>query len=623
MSKYNKRINFALCNIATKMVKFTINLKIMLLFKGKLLYCTTKIIPTNIMKVNKINAVKLLLSLVIIFGFASCSKKSDSKGGSKATGWKINDKKGGFQYGTKFKKQATGPGLVMVEGGTFTMGKVADDVMHDWNNTPNQQHVMTFYMDETEVTNMMYTEYLNWLKTVFPPDQENYKNIYDGASPDTLVWRNRLGYNETMTNYYLRSPAYAEYPVVGVNWIQATEFAKWRTDRVNEKMLEEQRYLKKDSKITDVSADKVFSTQAYLASPSTAMGGDQAIVLQKGQGRGAAKPSKDGAAAGANNTAGNSKKNVYAQMTSGLLLPEYRLPTEAEWEYAAAADVGQREYNSYKGQKKYPWSGTYTRSGKRQVKGDQLANFKQGKGDYGGIAGWSDDGADITNQVKSYPPNDFGLYDMAGNVAEWVADVYRPVVDDEANDFNYYRGNVYMKNKIGDDGKVELITSETQMFDTLSNGKIISRNLPGQIAQVPIDEKETYLRQNFDKSDNRNYRDGDKQSTRYFKFGASEEGDEKGKMKDDQRMYDSPKHNVSSDSLGNMIRKYDKSNKRTTLVNDDVRVYKGGSWRDRAYWLDPAQRRYFPQDIATDYIGFRCAMSKVGPKTDKKKRARN
>jgi gliding motility-associated lipoprotein GldJ len=623
MSKYNKRINFALCNIATKMVKFTINLKIMLLFKGKLLYCTTKIIPTNIMKVNKINAVKLLLSLVIIIGFASCSKKSDSKGNSKATGWKINDKKGGFQYGTKFKKQATGPGLVMVEGGTFTMGKVADDVMHDWNNTPNQQHVMTFYMDETEVTNMMYTEYLNWLKTVFPPDQENYKNIYDGASPDTLVWRNRLGYNETMTNYYLRSPAYAEYPVVGVNWIQATEFAKWRTDRVNEKMLEEQRYLKKDSKITDVSADKVFSTQAYLASPSTAMGGDQAIVLQKGQGRGAAKPSKDGAAAGANNTAGNSKKNVYAQMTSGLLLPEYRLPTEAEWEYAAAADVGQREYNSYKGQKKYPWSGTYTRSGKRQVKGDQLANFKQGKGDYGGIAGWSDDGADITNQVKSYPPNDFGLYDMAGNVAEWVADVYRPVVDDEANDFNYYRGNVYMKNKIGDDGKVELITSETQMFDTLSNGKIISRNLPGQIAQVPIDEKETYLRQNFDKSDNRNYRDGDKQSTRYFKFGASEEGDEKGKMKDDQRMYDSPKHNVSSDSLGNMIRKYDKSNKRTTLVNDDVRVYKGGSWRDRAYWLDPAQRRYFPQDIATDYIGFRCAMSKVGPKTDKKKRARN
>lgn len=578
------------------------------------------------MKYFKTMNIRLLLLAILSLSVASCSKKSSSKGGSQATGWKVNDKKGGFQYASKFKKQATGPGLVLVEGGTFTMGKVQDDVMHDWNNTPNQQHVQSFYMDETEVTNMMYMEYLDWLKRVFPPEQENYKNIYEGASPDTLVWRNRLGYNETMTNNYLRHPAYAEYPVVGVNWIQATEFAKWRTDRVNEKTLEDQKYLKKDAKITDVSADKVFSTEAYLASPSTAMGGDSELVLQRGQGRGASKKSKDGgadAAAGSTNNQGNSPKNVYAQRTSGLILPDYRLPTEAEWEYAAAADVGQREYNLYKGQKKYPWSGSYTRSGKRQVRGDQMANFKQGKGDYGGIAGWSDDGADITNKVKSYPPNDFGLYDMAGNVAEWVADVYRPIVDDEANDFNYYRGNVYMKNKIGEDGKVELVTAETQKFDTLSNGKIVARNYPGEIAQVPVDENETYLRQNFDKSDNRNYRDGDKQSSRYFKFGASEEGDEKGDLKDSQRMYDSPKHNVSVDSLGSMIRKYDKSNKRTTLVNDDVRVYKGGSWRDRAYWLDPAQRRYYPQDIATDYIGFRCAMSRVGPKSDKKKSARN
>jgi formylglycine-generating enzyme required for sulfatase activity len=44
------------------------------------------------------------------------------------------------------------------------MGKVQDDVMHDWNNTPTQQHVQSFYMDETEVTNFMYLEYLDWLK---------------------------------------------------------------------------------------------------------------------------------------------------------------------------------------------------------------------------------------------------------------------------------------------------------------------------------------------------------------------------------------------------------------------------------------------------------------------------
>ncbi|NHM08193.1 gliding motility lipoprotein GldJ [Flavobacterium sp. CYK-4] len=572
------------------------------------------------MKVNKIMTAKLLLSLVIVFSIAtSCSKKSSSKNSSTATGWKINDKKGGFQYNSNFKKQETGPGLVMVEGGTFTMGKVQDDVMHDWNNSPNQQHVQSFYMDETEVTNMMYMEYLDWLKRVFPPDQENYKNIYEGASPDTLVWRNRLGYNETMTNNYLRHPAYANYPVVGVNWIQAVEFSKWRTERVNENVLEREGYLKKDAKVLDAKAEATFSTETYLNQPTKAFGGDDKIVL-KGRKNSKAKPMKTKGTKDQPSTE-QEQKNVYAQRSSGLILPEYRLPTEAEWEYAAAADVGQREYNIYKGQKKYPWSGTYTRSGKRKVRGDQLANFKQGKGDYGGIAGWSDDGADITNVVKSYPPNDFGLYDMAGNVAEWVADVYRPIVDDEASDFNYYRGNIYTKNKIGEDGKAELVTAETQVFDTLSNGKIMARNLPGQLAQVPVDENETYLRQNFDKSDQRNYRDGDKQSTRYFDFGSSEEEDAANKEK--HKMYDSPVHNVTTDSLGNMVRKYDKSSKRTTLINDNVRVYKGGSWRDRAYWLDPAQRRYFPQDMATDYIGFRCAMSRVGPKADKKKRPRN
>ena len=551
--------------------------------------------------------------MILIIGFASCSKKSSSKGTSQGTGWNVDSKKG-----SQSKKQEAGPGLVFVEGGTFTMGKVQDDVMRDWNNTPTQQHIQSFYMDETEVTNAMYIEYLDWVKKVFPPTEEKYKNIYEGASPDTLVWRDRLGYNETMTNNYLRHPSYAQYPVVGVNWIQAVEFAKWRTQRVNEALLEKNGYLKKNAKTLDVTADANFDTETYLKSPTSTYGGNAEIVLpgkyaDKKGGVRQTKAGKDGKVV--------PPTNIYAQRSSGILLPEYRLPTEAEWEYAAAADVGQREYNIYKGQKKYPWSGSYTRSGKRQSKGDQLANFKQGNGDYGGIAGWSDDGADITNSVKKYPANDFGLYDMAGNVAEWVMDVYRPIVDNEANDFNYFRGNQYTKNKIGKDGKIKIIGNDSIQFTTLSNGKKVATSFPGQIAQVPVDDNETYLRQNFDKSYNIDYRDGDKQSTRYFNFADSESSNKKGK--DDKRMYNSPDHNVSVDSLGNMVKKYDTSNKRTTLIDDKVRVYKGGSWRDRSYWLDPAQRRHFPQDMATDYIGFRCAMSKVGAKTEKRKTARN
>jgi gliding motility-associated lipoprotein GldJ len=562
------------------------------------------------MKVNKIVALQVMMSIVLMFGTASCSKKSSSSRASRATGWDV-DSQNGTAARNAGKKQQAGPGLVFVEGGTFTMGKVQDDVMHDWNNTATQQHVQSFYMDETEVTNGMYLEYLEWLKKVFPPTEESYKNIYAGASPDTLVWRNRLGYNETMTNNYLRHPSYANYPVVGVNWIQAVEFSKWRTDRVNEAVLEKNGYIKKGAKTQDITAESLFNTEGYLASPSTSYGGNEEVVLKKSPNGRRPRKGKDGAV--------EEQKNVYAQRSSGVILPEYRLPTEAEWEYAAAADVGQREYNIYKGQKKYPWSGDYTRSSKRKNRGDQLANFKQGNGDYGGIAGWSDDGADITNAIKSYPANDFGLYDMAGNVAEWVADVYRPIIDNEANDFNYFRGNLYGKNKIGKDGKIEIVTKATIKYDTLSNGKVVAVNLPGEIAQVPVDENETYLRQNFSKSDNINYRDGDKQSSKYYDFGDSESADAAKK----EAMYNSPLHNVTTDSLGNMVRKYDNTSKRTTLINDKTRVYKGGSWRDRAYWLDPAQRRYFPQDMATDYIGFRCAMSRVGAKTERRKSPRN
>ncbi|WP_185117711.1 gliding motility lipoprotein GldJ [Xanthomarina spongicola] len=562
------------------------------------------------MDMKKVIAFKILLVLTISITTVGC-KRSSSSNSSRATGWDINSRDGGFQYNTQFKEQETAPGLVFVEGGTFTMGKVQDDVMHDWNNTPNQQHIQSFYMDETEVTNKMYMEYLDWLKRIYPPTEDNYKAIYNGALPDTLVWRNRLGYNEVMTENYLRHPGYGEYPVVGVSWIQAVEFASWRTDRVNEMYLEDAGYITRDAKIAATTGE-TFNTNTYIMAPTQVYGGNDSLTNPENTRR------------RVNTTASGDTTGVYAGRETGIISPSYRLPTEAEWEYAALGLTELRNYNIYRGRKKYPWDGQYTRSGKRQVRGDQLANFKQGNGDYGGIAGWSDDGADITNEVKKYEPNDFGLYDMAGNVAEWVADVYRPIVDDEFNDFNYYRGNVYTKNAINEDGTVKIVTTDEIVFDTLPNGKVIARDLPGEISQVAVDEDETYLRQNFDRSDNRNFRDGDRQSSRQYRESFSEEDGVATESSMTGKMYNSPKHNVDvDDSTGALIREYDKSNKRTSLINDEVRVYKGGSWKDREYWLDPAQRRYFPQTMATDYIGFRCAMSRVGSKSKSKNKTKN
>ena len=555
-------------------------------------------------------ALKLFILLISTALLVSCNKSRNYNDSSRATGWKVNAKEGGFQYNPEAKEQKTGPGLVFIEGGTFTMGRVQDDPMHDWNNSPNKQHVQSFYMDETEVTNLMYSEYLHWLKKLFPPSDENYKNIYSGAVPDTLVWRNRLGYNEVMTNNYLRHPAFSDYPVVGVSWIQAVEFSNWRTDRVNELILEKEGITSRNARYS-LKDGETFSTSTYLNAPTQTYGGNDSLTRGGNRSKSIEKRSKD-------------STNLYIQRKDGLLMPAYRLPTEAEWEYAAIGLVSVRSFNNYRGRKKYPWDGQYTRSGKRKTQGDQLANFKQGDGDYGGIAGWSDDGADITAEIKSYQPNDFGLYDMSGNVAEWVADVYRPIVDDGFNDFNYYRGNVYTKNAIDENGKVKIVTADSIVYDTLSTGKVIARNLPGEILQVPVDENETYLRTQFSTSDNRDYRDGDKASTRFYQsFGEQED---EVVIDPNKRMYNSPNHKVGTldeSEGGGVDREFDKSSSRTSMINNEVRVYKGGSWKDRDYWLDPAQRRYFPQDMATDYIGFRCAMSRVGSKSTKPKRARH
>jgi gliding motility-associated lipoprotein GldJ len=530
-------------------------------------------------------AVFLAATCSALLALGSC-KNSASKNESRATGWSLNDKNSPLSHPKSSQAQKTGPGLVFVEGGSFVKGRVQDDIMRDWNNTPTQQHVQSFYMDETEVTNSMYLEFLEYIKAVYPPSNPKYDGIYQSALPDTLVWRNRLSYNEDLVENYLRHPAFADFPVVGVSWLQAQRFAQWRTNRVNELLLEENGFLEKDARFKPLENEMVaFDTEAYLKNPNAAYGGAIDSLARR---------------------ASRDTIPSFAKLSDGVLLPAYRLPTETEWEYAAQAPGSQREFNNYKGRKKFPWEGNQTRDTDRRVLGDQLANFKKGKGDYGGIAGWSEDGGSVTTPVKMHPANDFGLYGMGGNVAEWVADVYRPIIDSDYSDFNYYRGNVFQKAAIGKDGKVAVLQEGIE-FDTLPNGKLSVKRLPGEVVKVPVGNEDTFMRFNYSESDNRNFNDGDLASSRGYNRYNEENTDK-------NRMYNAPKPLVARDSTGGLILEYDKSNNRSSMITNDVRVYKGASWKDRAYWLDPAQRRYMPEYMSTDFIGFRCAMSYLGSK---------
>lgn len=412
-------------------------------------------------KMNNLKQVSYVL--LATAALAACKSKHPTsvKPGkeSTATGIAYNQKDG-FQV-SKFSGQPVGPNLVFIEGGRFTMGSLEEDVMNSRDNRERTVSVQSFYMDETEITNLNYLEYLNAIQ------RDSSAEVVTRALPDTTVWANPLSFNDSYVTQYLRYPAFRLYPVVGVSWIQATDYAIWRTNAVNNNM----------------------------ANKSNGKGKKKGGFSLK------RKSKQNNEALAEATTAPDAPKKV--GLESGMILPDYRLPTEAEWEYAAKALIGTQYMDENQvNQRIYPWDGSSVRNPKKGRKqGQMLANFKRGPGDYAGIAGRSNDGAIITQEVYAYPANDFGLYNMAGNVNEWVQDVYRPLSFEDVSDLNPVRRNGYL--------------DEAKNYD-VKNGN--------------------------------------------------------------------------------------------SLIDDKLRVYKGGSWKDVAYWLSPGTRRFLDQDSATATIGFRCAM---------------
>ncbi len=485
----------------------------------------------------------LIFTMAVLFA-AGCAQNDEKV--SRVTGWKYNDKKGtGFIVKNGYQL-STPPGMVAIEGGTYTIGEKGEFVTEERNNRRRRITVSSFFMDQYEIRNIDWREYTNWLKVVFgnvAPD------LVKKAQPNEKVWREELAYNEPYLQNYFKHPAFDQYPIVGITWEQAMDYCAWRTDRVNEMALVNAgiiaapdftmvETLNKDS----IASMFVFNTQKYLLQDN----------YQPETGR------KD-----LTDLFGYSRK---ADISDGILFPEFRLPTEAEWEFAAFALSADDEGIVPDG-KIYPWKGSHVRNIKKKTLGMMQANYVRGRGDMMGTSGKLNDKATITAPVDAYYPNDFGLYNMAGNVNEWVLDVYRSTSYEEVAEYNSFRGNMYLT-------PIELGVD--------SVGKPIYK----------VDEYGRIATEVKEGDDVRNYRDGDKESQIDFSLDAR-------------------RSRRDTTDLTDILR---------PTINDRTRIYKGGSWKDRAYWLNPTTRRYLQQDDCTSDIGFRCAMSMIGTAENLSKR---
>lgn len=317
-------------------------------------------------------------------------------------------------------------GMVYVPSGTFHMGPSDEDVNYAFTARNKSISVSGFYMDATEITNNEYRQFVNWVRDSIAHILMGH--VKKDGDQDIIDWKQKINWKDKATyekiDAMIYSPEdrlYNKKEIDVYKLLYHQESFNWDAAKLRENKGKPRStfIVKKDVQIypdtlcwirdfsyayNEPMTRMYFWHPAFDNYPVVGVTWHQASAFCEWR----SKFWDDY----------RSSKNLFTE-------DKFQLPSEAQWEYAAR---GGRE------QTPYPWGGYYIRN----KKGCLLANFKPGRGNY------SDDGGTYTVKVKSYFPNDYGLYCMAGNVAEWTSSAFDPsastFVNDLAPTFNYEAG---------------------------------------------------------------------------------------------------------------------------------------------------------------------------------------